>query len=366
MASQNQSVVDTLSSALPDVIENLQSVLDELRSISTEGGEYSKKQRLSVFFSATTPYVKAFLQDSGSDLYAKSSFPIGAVGTGKPSQPKEKRKTSYGASYQQSRHVSEVKSKKGPSKSKSRMRKSASFQSALEEKTDRHGRRGHSRSEEPAISLKLHDKFYKHEADISSEAAGQDQPPVFPSRLGDEAADLNRSASSDSEDEGGEPWDTISHLQEHPVEEYSANIHHCQVQLKREKENLEERLMHLQITALNKDEEMQQLSKNFETCLHEHHSLVTQYEDLRSELAKKEKECYKLHCKIDQKADANQCMDERDRFEFQLSNVNMALKYCNTIILDAEDNRREYAVMNIVKIAKRMKGLELKRRPWTS
>lgn len=359
MACPNQSVGDIVSSSLPEVIQNLQSVLDKLRSISDED---SKEQQLSAFISTAMPSVKTFLQAVTNDPIAKRSFSTGAV---KPSRAKEKRKINYGAAYQQSKDVSEVKSKKGWSgKSKSRMKKSVSFQSALqalEEKPERHGRRSHPHSEETALLLSTNhtnDEFYDREADVPD----QDQPPVFPSRLGD-SEEAPGCASSDSEGEGYELWDIISNLQEHPVEGNSENIHQCQVQLKREKKKLEEKIMHLEITALGKDDKTQQLSEDFETCLHEHQSLATQYEDLRSKLARKEKECYELHCEIDRKADTNQGMDERDTFEFQLSNVKMALKFCGTLILDTKNDRQEYAMMNILKIAKRVKGLE---RPWTS
>jgi ElaB/YqjD/DUF883 family membrane-anchored ribosome-binding protein len=330
MEGQKQSMADSLDSNLPDVIQNLQSLLDKLQSISAEDQD-SRKEQLYSFVSTARPAVKALLDDVG--------IPPRAVAVmHKPSRQKEKRKpTSENSSLSESKG-------KLPSRAKGKIRNSPSFPSGLQpvrDKSSNHKRR--SVPQELLVS-----PAYLHEETKHQERL--DQPQFFTSLLGDTAEPIapdHNASSSDSD-------------AEHPPSDHeepsAASVHRYCVQLEKQKATLTDQLLHLEMKAKSESES---LRDDLDTCTHERNSLLSQCETVKCQLARKEKECYKLYRLACSEGD----MAERDRIEFKLWNVEVALKWCHTNM----DSRavHEYAIKNIVKLAKRVECLE-KERPWTS
>ena len=326
MENEDQSMADLLGSNLPDAIQNLQNLLGKLQSISAEDAD-SRKKQLHSFVSTAKPTVKALLEVSGlaspgSEATKPSKQNCGLLN--------EKGKKAY-----KGRHYT----------------RSASYQSVLqpvEEKPDKHRRRGHiSVPQELLMSSINHREEIKHEL-------GMNQYGSSPLLLGD-SMEPNGSIS-EVEDK---PWGTIKQWGKYiPAEESPAtDIRQCQIQLQLKKATLEEQIMQLEKTTMaGKDREKEALREELDICMHELGSLLSQYEDVRSKLAKKEKECYKLHCDIGQaSSNITEDMDEREVFEFELWNVKTALKWCDTI-LDSK-TMQKYALKNIVKLAEGVKGL---------
>ena len=89
--------------------------------------------------------------------------------------------------------------------------------------------------------------------------------------------------------------------------------------------------------------------------------LMEDIKRLRSTLANKEQQCYRLQCKISERA------QEHDQdITVKLHGIQVALKWCAMCKAMETANKEQYMVKTIQKLAQHMKGLDECTRPWST
>lgn len=115
---------------------------------------------------------------------------------------------------------------------------------------------------------------------------------------------------------------------------------------------------------LAKDQEILSLKENHDKAMLEIDEWKSVYEHLKAKIAGKEKECYELRRKMDEKMKENPEMNKEQVVRIHLWNVEIAMKLCKEFI-NSKSMPSIYAMKSIVMLAKSAKDLE-QQRPWTS
>ena len=170
-------------------------------------------------------------------------------------------------------------------------------------------------------------------------------------------------------------WEDISQNGQHalramcPIEE---SFSQCQQQLESKKERLLELLLaeteakmdSQEVTISTKDQEIWTLKEDHDKAMQERDDWKSLYEHLKAKVAGKEKECYELRCKMDEKMKDNPDMNKERVVKIHLWNIEIALKLCSELA-NSKSMPHIYAMKSIMRLAKSAKDLE-QRRPWTS
>lgn len=373
--------VESVSSNLSGVIKKLRKVLDELQAIS-ESDLPSRGQRLMTFVTSANDtsilplLYKLSIRRRRSIDYLRTRFPIVAdVARAPPHVQSSPRKASL-----ESKH---------PKCLPPIFKKSSSYNSEvnlLGDKSEKHTKCTSQTLPEPLplSSKSLHfESIKRHGNDLSGEDNKPDVPLTFYATCGESEEIPVDNAQSEHENEVGfhdaRVWDSIFQKGNElvkamsPIEESSNDeLSEWQTKLQKENKRLEDLMLEemeaktnsQELSILKQDQEIRKLKEDHDKAMNEIERWNSLCENLKSKIAKKEKECYQLHCNIDEQLTANGSMDKVQVIELHIWNVELALKLCSKL-LHSKGTARSHAMKTIIEIAKSAKGLE-QIRPWTT
>lgn len=364
--------IDSVSSNLSCVIQKLQKLLSDLQSIS--GSDVaSRRQQLSGFFnrSISDSSLLPFLYTLSIRRRSSIDFHRTRLPTAADIRPLHVQLSPRKPSFE---------STKCPNRLPPILKKSASYHSEVNllDNSEKHGRRTSNTLPEPLSSKSLRfDSYKRHGNDLGGEDSDSNQPdgpltfcaPCGGSEETDTPAD---NVQSEHGNEAGfhdaVVWDSIFQKGNeilkamHPIEESSSDdLSEWQLKLKKEHIRLEDLFLEelaaktnvQELSILKQDEEIHELKEDHDKAMLEIERWNSLCENLKSKIAKKEKECYQLHCKIDEQRTANRNIDKEQVIGLDIWNVQLALKLCDKML--HYKGIRSHGMKSIIEIAARVK-----------